>query len=410
MCYNEQKGTAHIRRQQLTGGGIVKLINLHSTLVTCNDRLVEISGEHLYYTKEKSMENRQYLSLLDYNWAEQKRRVLADYQVTKPDYMMHYFPCKEAFLIVIENRGSEAWILKIDRYTGKELCLAQAKFAGNFMDCCALDADHVVFYSQASQRDASLFREYRRQTGYRQAVYLYDLQKDSCWSVQDSRICSGACLLPFVGGGEQKLLITKAFGSEEEKRKAFRNRRWVGEHIEDCVWTCTLQDFTEAVEQERPEIQMSCILRAGTEGMVRFAGEDCDNLYFRALYFPAEDQHILSVSKHTGVKKDVAPLNLLPGETEVQFVADSGRFWKLTAGNAGTIHVQGIVNSTIDASYDGELGSLIACLEDRYLILRDVMSDEKDSFVFSSICDTKTGKVQELEGNCAVKGNIMVLF
>ena len=387
----------------------MKIVDLRSTLVTCNDRLIEISGEHIYYAEEKNMEGHQNLFLLAYNREEHSERVLADYRVTRPDYVMHYFPFEDHILVVMEDGGSEAWLLKLDKHTGKEQRLVQAHFAGSFVDCCALDADHVVLYAKASRRDASLFREYRRHTGFTQAACLYDLEKDCCWSIQDPRICAGARLLPFSGGGERKLLVTQPYGTEEEKRKAYRDRRWVGEHIEDRVWLCTVDEFTEAVEQERPAAPMVRILQSGTDGMVRFAGEDSDSLYFRALYFPTDDQHILSVSKHTGKKQDAAQLNLSPEEADARFLSDNGHFLKLTATENDKVHVKGILNSTIDATYSRELGELISCMDDRYLIFRDTMSDETDSIIFYSIYDIKTGKTQEFEGSCAIQENVLVL-
>ena len=152
------------------------------------------------------------------------------------------------------------------------------------------------------------------------------------------------------------------------------------------------------------------ILQSGTDGMVRFAGEDSDSLYFRALYFPTDDQHILSVSKHTGKKQDAAQLNLSPEEADARFLSDGGRFLKLTASGTDKVHVKGILNSTIDATYSRELGELISCIDDRYLIFRDTMSDETDSIIFYSIYDIKTGKTQEFEGSCAIQENVLVLF
>ena len=388
----------------------MKIVDLRSTLVTCNDKLIDISGENIYYAEEKNVEGHQNLFLLAYNRETRRERVLADYRVTKPDYVMHYFPFDSHILIVMEDGGSEAWLLKLDKHTGREEQLVQARFAGNFIDCCALDADHVVLYSQASRRDASLFREYRRHTGFSQAAYLYDLQKDCCWSVQDPRICAGARVLPFFGGGEHKLLVMQPYGTEEEKRKAYRDRRWVGDHIEDRIWLCTAEDFTDAVENERPAAPMVRILQAGTSGMVRFAGEDADSLYFRALFFPTDDQHILSVSKHTGAKQDAAQLNLAPEERDARFLSDSGRFYKLTVPEEGQIRVQGILNSTIDAVYNEKLGELVSCVDDRFLVLRNQMSDDTDSLLFYTVYDAKDGKIKEFEGNCTVCGSILVLF
>lgn len=387
----------------------MKIVDLRNSLVTCNDKLIEISGDCIRYAEEKNVEGHPNLFVLAYSRSEHSEQVLANYRVTKPNYVMHYFPFEEDLLIVMEDGGSEAWVLKLDKRTGHERSMSRARFVGNFAGCCALDADHVVLYTKASPRDAGLFAAYSRHTGCTQAASLYDLKNNCCWSILDARICAGARLLPYTGSGERKLLVLQPYGTEAEKRKAYRDRRWLGEHIEDTVWNCTMAEFVEAVEAQRPAVPMTRLLQSGTDGMVRFAGEDEDSLYFRALYFPTDDQRILAVSKHTGIKQDAAALNLTPDEADARFVCDSGRFFKLTT-DGSRVRVQGILNSTIDAVYNRQLGELLSCVEDRYLILRDELHDDTDTLVFYYVYDIRNGSVKELDGNCAIQGDVLVVF
>ncbi|MDD4806931.1 MULTISPECIES: hypothetical protein [Caproicibacterium] len=388
----------------------MKTADLRRTLLSCNDRLLEIGGEHLYYTRETNAPGCHRLSLLVYSQAAKSSRTLASYLIMKPEYRMHSFAFPDSVLVVMENGDSEAWILKLNKHTGAEEQLSRVRFAGNFAGCCALDADHVVLYSHASRRDASLFLEYRRHTGFGQAASLYDLQKDCCWSIRDPRICAGAQLIPFDGGGERRLLAVKAWGTEKEKQKAFLEREWVSAPVEDRVWLCTLQQFLSSIEAECPEVPMTCTLRAGIDGMVRCAGQDRDSLYFRAQYFPTQDQQLLAISKHTGAKRRAASLNLSPSEKDASFLAENGHFFKLSDLPDGRTHVQGILNSTLDTVYSRSLGQLAACLDDRWLLLRDILCDGKDSLLFYHLLDTQTGHTTELEGRCAVRNNTLVLF
>ena len=158
-----------------TEGETVKTADLRRTLLSCNDRLLEIGGEHLYYTRETNAPGCHRLSLLVYSQAAKSSRTLASYLIMKPEYRMHSFAFPDSVLVVMENGDSEAWILKLNKHTGAEEQLSRVRFAGNFAGCCALDADHVVLYSHASRRDASLFLEYRRHTGFGQAASLYEI-------------------------------------------------------------------------------------------------------------------------------------------------------------------------------------------------------------------------------------------
>ncbi len=388
----------------------MKIADLRQTLKTCNDRFIGIRGEHIYYAVERAMDGQPHLLLMDCNWAERQTRTLADYCINRQDYVLHCFLFAENILLIMENGGSEAWLLKLSRYSGEQQSLRQARFAGSFVKCSALDSDHVIFYSRASRMDASLFREYSRRTGYMQAACLYDMKQDCCWSIQDARICAGAELLTFSGGGEQKLLLTQTGGTEAEKRRDYRNRRFVRSRQEDSISVCSLAEFIAEIEQETARIPMQRLFRAGISGMVRYVCMDSESLYFRALDFPSNEQHVFAVSRHTGAVRDAAALTLLPEEPDARFTAEHGRFFRLTERADGQIDVQGFLNSTAQISYDAEFGEMVSCLDDRYLVLRDILKDDTDTLIFSSVCDTKTGQVRQFEGNCAVQENVILLY
>ena len=75
-----------------------------------------------------------------------------------------------------------------------------------------------------------------------------------------------------------------------------------------------------------------------------------------------------------------------------------------------TYRITGVLNSHVRAEYSRDLGIPIGCAEDRYLVARYVMSDEKDSFVFHSIFDCETGDQQSYECRAAVKDDTIILY
>ena len=389
----------------------MKIVDLRSNFTSKNDVLIEIAGTHIYYAEEKMIEGERHLFLFDYDRSTRRERTLSDYFVEKPGFVMHYFPFADEILMVMEDGGSEAWLLRLDKSDGQNQKVAQVRFAGSYADCCALDANHVVLYSTENPRDATLFREYKRQTGFTRAACLCSVETGQCWSVQDPRVCGGAGLLPYTGGGEPQLLVLQPRGTEEEKRKAYRDRRWLSGPVTDYIWTCPLEGFIDAVKSGAAKASMQKVLQASTEGLVRFAAQDENALYFRALYFPYDDQRILAVNKHTGLKREAARLNLAPGEKDARFVIDrEGRAYKLTALDQRKMHVQGILNSTVDFTYDTIYGQFETCFDDRFLLLRDELGDGEEVYLFYTVCDTKTGKSKNFEGSCAFQGDVLVLF
>ena len=144
----------------------MKIVDLRSNFTSKNDVLIEIAGTHIYYAEEKMIEGERHLFLFDYDRSTRRERTLSDYFVEKPGFVMHYFPFADEILMVMEDGGSEAWLLRLDKSDGQNQKVAQVRFAGSYADCCALDANHVVLYSTENPRDATLFREYKRQTGF----------------------------------------------------------------------------------------------------------------------------------------------------------------------------------------------------------------------------------------------------
>ncbi|UZT82328.1 hypothetical protein [Caproicibacterium sp. BJN0003] len=387
----------------------MKLIDLRNIFTNCNDVLIDICGDLIYYAEEKIEDGKQSLFLLRYNSATQKEDLLANYLVQKPGYMMHYFSFPTDFLVVMENGSGEAWVLRLSK-EGKEKNFDQVTFAGNYSGSFAIDESHILFYVEENDRDEALFHEYQLHTGNSRAAYLYDLETSRCRSIRDKRICAGAALIPFIGGEIPQLLLLQPHGTEEDKRKCYQDKRWLGDDISDSVWLGMQSEILDAIHYGKSELPMECILRAGTDGLVRYAGQDEKSLYFRALYFPKNDQRLIAVDKETGHKTVAANLTLAGNEKDAQFQIDGEcRVFQISHGKDG-IHVKGILHSSVDACYNTEMGNFITCLDDRYLLARYEMTDEKSTFVFYSLYDLKTGKTQSYEGDCAVRGDMVVLF
>lgn len=107
----------------------------------------------------------------------------------------------------------------------------------------------------------------------------------------------------------------------------------------------------------------------------------------------------------------MAQLNLRPDEQEGYFCIDTedGRAYKIV-DRGDYLEAVGVLNSSLHARYSKELGDFITCVEDRFIIARYILADEKDSFEFHSIFDCLTGEQQSYECACAVEGGTVVLY
>lgn len=63
-----------------------------------------------------------------------------------------------------------------------------------------------------------------------------------------------------------------------------------------------LLDFIVSVKAGEAQTPLELIMRAGTAGLLRYVGMDGGSLYFRAKYYPDNDQRICAYNKLTGQK------------------------------------------------------------------------------------------------------------
>lgn len=391
----------------------MKVVDLRNVFASCNDVLIEISDHFIYYAEEKREEGHNNLFILEYNRVTRRERIIANYFLSNPAFVQHFFSFPEDIIVVMESGESNAWILRIDKHTGAERNMATLNFIGGFSDCTALDESHLVIYTKENAQHRALFEDYRKLTGFEKVAYLYDIDDEKYYYVRDPRVCTAdsAGLITYEADGQKQLLVLQPHGDEEEKEHCYRNIRWLGDNINDNVWLCPLFDFIVAVKTGEERAPLELILSAGTPGLVRFAGMDGGSLYFRVKYFPTGDQRICAYDKITGKKSIVAELNLKEDEAPAMFSIDGSgaRVYRITEEEDG-YRVDGVLNSEIHTRYSKELGEFFACVDDRFLLARYILADDKDSFEFNSVFDAQTGSQKSYECSCAVQGSTVVLY
>lgn len=393
------------------GGKAVKVVDLRNVFTNCNDELIEITDSLIYYAEEKVEEGHPSLFLLEYNRVTKRERVIANYLLPRPGCVEHFFSFPEEIVVVMESGSSEAWVMRVDKRTGAEKDLANLHFIGDFQKCLALDELHILFFTVPGDSNTDLFHEYKKLTGFSRVVFLYDLEDGRYYYARDPRICGTfSDFVPFSRCGVPWLLVLGPHGSEAEKENCYCNMRWLGDNISDSVWECPLHDFIVAVKNGEERAPLGLLLSAGTAGLMRYAGEDENALYFRARYFPTGDQRICACSKRSGHKSVVACLNLGPDEKPARFSIDpkGGCAYRITE-NGDDCHVTGVLRSHVDTDYPGELGKFVTCVDDRFLIAQYILTDGNDSFEFNAIYDIETQAQKSYECRCTVSGETVVL-
>ncbi len=385
------------------------VIDMRNTLRVCDIALIEINDQTVWYAEEKIEEGHNTLFLLEYDHNNRQERIVANY-ILRAEYCRHYFPFPNELLVVMENGGSSAWILRIDKHTGKEQTFEQINFIGNFLHCTALDSDHLLIVTGKNETHSHLFTEYHALTGLPRMAYLYSLPAKTYHCLKDARLCPPTAnwLVPYQTNSVQHLLVLSPNGSEREKEHCYQNRTWLGNHVCDQVFVCTVPDLAHAAQTDQlPELQT--LFCADSSALLRYVGMDADNLYFKAKYFPWNDQRLCGVQKSTGKRFVAAPLTRTQHQPPAQFCFDTAnmRGFCITAQKE-SLSLQGFFGSTLNAVVPKTGARLLSCIEDRYIITTRTLPGETTPI--TNIYDTQTQQTQSNQSRCKISGNTVVLY
>ena len=157
----------------------MKVVDLRNIFANCNDQLIEIRDNRIYYAEEKIEEGHNSLFLLEYNRITRRERILANYILDRPAFVPHFFSISDVILLVLEDGSSNVELLSIDKITGEERHAVVLSLVGNFSECAALDESRIILFTEEDDTHAELFSEYRRLTGFARVALLFDLEEEA---------------------------------------------------------------------------------------------------------------------------------------------------------------------------------------------------------------------------------------
>ena len=89
----------------------MKVVDLRNIFANCNDQLIEISDNRIYYAEEKNEEGHNSLFLLEYNRITKRERILANYILDRPAFVPHFFSFPDIIFMVLEDGSSHIELL-----------------------------------------------------------------------------------------------------------------------------------------------------------------------------------------------------------------------------------------------------------------------------------------------------------
>jgi hypothetical protein len=392
----------------------VVVVDIRNYFTVRNVELIEVNHEYVYYAEEKREEGHNNLFLLEYNLFTRRERIVANYSLDDPTFVQHIFSFPNSILLLLENGRGEVWAFRVEKCTGVETARARLNCIGSFAGCKALSERFVLLQMAGDEAHGALFHEYQRITGSPYVAYLFDLEQGRRYFVKNpllSRLSWREIKL-YQSEDATQVLLLDPYGDEEVKRRCYRDSRWISGPVSDNLWLCPLQELLTALQAGEEELPLRRVVGAGTNGMARYIGMDEGAVYFRAEHFPTGQVRICSFGKQDGVVRIHAELTDV-GEAAVQYYyeEESAKGYRITQ-EEDQVRVEGVVNSNVDARYEKKLGNFVSCIENRYLIVRKVISDDNGQydFEYSSIYDALKQTEESFECKCAVKGDTLVLY
>ena len=367
---------------------------------------ISTDGAEVYFSSETRTSAGVSLSLQVYQAETGEVRTVASGIAIPPEDVCTFFDFPEETVLVMSGGESEAVVSRVSKESGAETARAHLQFFGNLYGCLALDETRLLLITEENEAHRKVFQKYRELTGFSRILFLYDMKDQQYYYLKDPRLC-GLCAEQFRIydlNGQRQLLILQTYGSESEKRYCYRNRKYMEEEIRDDIWICPLIDFVISVKSGEAHLPLEPVMGSGTNGMLRYAGIDAASLYFRATYFPTGDQRICAVDKTT---REVTALLELNGEAEaVRYLVDADTARVYCIRDRGDVYeVEGLLNTGDCFSYPRELGTMLACVDGRYIVTQ--VEDGKGGFY---LCDTVTSVSERRFCRFSVQDGTLVLY
>ena len=120
------------------------VVDIRNIVTDSRVELISIHPETIYYAEEKNEEGHRSLFILEYDRQTGRERTLANYFLTRPSFVQHFFDFPGEIVMVMENGGGTPWPLRLDKKTGEEKALEEIHLVGGFFGCQALDEDHLI--------------------------------------------------------------------------------------------------------------------------------------------------------------------------------------------------------------------------------------------------------------------------
>jgi len=389
------------------------VVDIRNILADRNIQLSNVNNDCIYYLEEKNEDGNNNLFVLEYDRASRKERLVSNYSLEDPTFVEHLFTFEKTLMLILENGSNSLWLIELDKKTGTEKNRRKIVCTGAFKECMALDSRHLLIYMSPDADNSEVFQKYKEVTGCECLCYLYDLEESKKYFVKSSLVAKVGCqnIKTMTVKNEKFVLLLDPYGDESIKEDFYKEQRWIHNDIRDNIWLCRLNEILKEIKAGKEIITKRCIASADIKALVRYMGISKNKVYFRAKEFKSGAEKICSYD--VAVNKLDIETDLHSNDDSVMYIIEENPF-KLFSVLSGVEkkYVKGIVNSDVELEYDTEMGEFVSCIDNRYIITNRTLhsTEDKTSFDYCFIYDTKLNKYESYSCNSFVKGDTLILY
>lgn len=366
--------------------------------------LIEIDDGVVYYAEELKIHGSDSVCIYGYSFDESAEQLLSCFVFQDAAYIQHYYAGRESIIVLFENSGSTAWLVKVDKKTGDEVYRKCIPLIGSYCDCVAIDDDNIIIYTKSDSEHRDMFNRCLEATNCDALANLYDLSKNERHFVRDfnTAMLVRRNMQTFSSDGEDWMLLSDPFGSDDEKERLVERLDTVDEDISDNIWVISKEKFLTGIRSKEENTRPRRIASVGKHGSVRFECLCGSDIVFRAKSFAYDTEGFCVVPNLGGEISGVLPI---AKEDEFFIDRDSGRIYSVAVGES-LVELTGRINSDVKITYPKSVGNLMKCVDDRFIIARDKSGGEDYVTVYDSELDIR----DIYQANGKVRGEVLVLY
>ena len=386
------------------------VIDLRDELYKRQIEIIEISDECVYYAEELNVKGIDTIFLYCYSFSEESEKMMSYFMFDDATYIQHYYACKNSIIVLFENDGNNAWIVKVDRQTNDEVFRKKVPLIGSFSECVAIDDDNIIIYSKADDEHKELFNRCLEETNCDVLAHLYDLEFGRRYFVKDFKtamlIKNNTQRLVDKNGRDMIILGDPYCESESEKESLSRELGALTENIRDNIWRISVSKLLEGIKTDKKKLPLKRVASAGNEGIIRLECSGNDNIIVRARLFRTGQEQFFELPPYDERAHCVYKVRNPDGRYKYFTDKNSEKIYYLTDEN-DLVTLHGIVNSSALITYPDRVGKLKGCIDDRFVIGDSSKSYAEPSV---SIYDGRLNTIDTYQARVKIKDNVLVFY